>query len=134
MNNSIDYEISSEMIKRYNLSGPRYTSYPTVPVWNEGDFYDDYTNRLRREGESNNQITLYIHIPFCKQLCTYCGCNKYITNNHDLVEKYLSASFLLTSLTLPSILTCFPICGHQKTAATFLFFFNSLDFLLLRFV
>ena len=79
------------MIQRYNRPGPRYTSYPTVPVWKEGEFADDYAASLHKEGQNEQPLSLYVHIPFCQQLCTFCGCNKYITNNQNIVEKYLTA-------------------------------------------
>ncbi len=91
MQRSIKIKVTAEMIKRYNRPGPRYTSYPTVPVWKEGNFSNDYERALLREGESKMPISLYVHIPFCQQLCTFCGCNKYITNNQIIVEKYLNA-------------------------------------------
>lgn len=85
-----DYaDVTPEIIKRYNCSGPRYTSYPTVPVWNTGDESSNYDSYLEREGQRNKELSLYIHIPFCKQLCTFCGCNKFITNNQSMVEHYL---------------------------------------------
>ena len=64
MNNQKNFIISSELIKRYNRPGPRYTSYPTVPVWEEGYFANDFSESLKREGENNRNISLYIHIPF----------------------------------------------------------------------
>ena len=91
MTDLINLGVTSELIKKYNRPGPRYTSYPTVPVWNEGDFSLNYSNCLREEGQKNRPISMYIHIPFCKKLCTFCGCNKFITNNQHLVEKYLIA-------------------------------------------
>ena len=91
MPHSVKLEITPEMIKRYNRPGPRYTSYPTVPVWKDGKFTRDYTKSLQKEGQNEQPISLYVHIPFCRQLCTFCGCNKIITKNQNLVEKYLTA-------------------------------------------
>ncbi|MCK5900754.1 hypothetical protein KAH02_08125 [bacterium] len=83
--------VTPEIIQRYNRPGPRYTSYPTVPVWSEGYFSEDYAACLQKEGLNEQPISLYLHIPFCRQLCTFCGCNKYITNNQEIVERYLDA-------------------------------------------
>ncbi|MBF0280042.1 MAG: oxygen-independent coproporphyrinogen III oxidase [SAR324 cluster bacterium] len=85
-----DYsEVTVEMINHYNRPGPRYTSYPTVPTWESGAFQNDYADFLKREGERDMPLSLYVHIPFCSRLCTYCGCNQFITRNNDLVENYL---------------------------------------------
>lgn len=87
-----DYtEVSPEIIHRYNRSGPRYTSYPTVPIWDNGQFSEDYTQFLAKEGESDSPISLYLHIPFCSRLCTFCGCHRFITKKSDIVEDYLDA-------------------------------------------
>ncbi|MDP6656076.1 MAG: oxygen-independent coproporphyrinogen III oxidase [SAR324 cluster bacterium] len=91
MQHSVKFEVTPEMIQRYNRPGPRYTSYPTVPIWKEGEFANDYTASLHKEGQNEQPLSLYVHIPFCQQLCTFCGCNKYITNNSNIVEKYLTA-------------------------------------------
>ena len=91
MQHSVKLDVTPEMIQRYNRPGPRYTSYPTVPVWKEGEFANDYTASLHKEGQNEQPLSLYVHIPFCQQLCTFCGCNKYITNNSNIVEKYLTA-------------------------------------------
>ena len=97
---TVPLDVTPEMIKRYNHPGPRYTSYPTVPVWKEGKFAKDYAKCLIEEGKSERPISLYVHIPFCHQLCTFCGCNKFITNNQKIVEQYLNAlNMEITGLT-----------------------------------
>jgi len=88
---SAELEITLEMIHRYNRPGPRYTSYPTVPTWGKGEFSGDYATCLKKEGQNVQPISLYVHIPFCRQLCTFCGCNKFITNNQEIVERYLTS-------------------------------------------
>lgn len=80
--------------EKYNRPVPRYTSYPTIPFWNnapdlsrwEASVKEQFANRCTGEG-----ISLYIHLPFCESLCTYCGCNKKITTNHKVEEPYISA-------------------------------------------
>ena len=82
-------QISAKMVHRYNRPGPRYTSYPTVPHWGQGLFDEDYVEYLQEEGAKEAPLSLYIHIPFCSRLCTFCGCNRFITQDDDLVENYL---------------------------------------------
>ena len=83
------------LVQKYNIPGPRYTSYPTVPYWNEELFH--VTNwkatLLKSFNESNDSegISLYIHLPFCESLCTFCGCNKRITKRHEVEEPYIKA-------------------------------------------
>jgi len=83
------------LTQKYNVPGPRYTSYPTVPYWNEADFTTDkWVTTLRQsfsESNSKNGISLYIHLPFCESMCTFCGCNKRITKNHSVEDKYIQA-------------------------------------------
>lgn len=83
------------LIQKYNVAAPRYTSYPTVPYWDENNFNLDSWKSLLKTSfqESNDQdgISIYIHLPFCEKLCTYCGCNKYITINHSVEEPYMQA-------------------------------------------
>lgn len=85
----------AELIKKYNVPVPRYTSYPTVPMWN---YKDDHLERwkavVRRTFKESNRakgISLYIHLPFCESLCTYCGCTQMITKNHRVEDTYLNA-------------------------------------------
>lgn len=81
------------LIQKYNIAGPRYTSYPTVPYWNKkGISIEDWksTNKLAfDESNSAEGITVYIHLPFCENLCTFCGCHKRITKQHSVEEPYL---------------------------------------------
>ncbi len=82
-----------ELVDKYNVQGPRYTSYPTVPYWDEKNFsVDIYLNTLEKTfSESNNKegISIYVHLPFCESLCTFCGCNKRITKNHGVEAPYI---------------------------------------------
>lgn len=82
----------SSLINKYNVSGPRYTSYPTVPYWDESSFTCElYLHTLKNTFESSNLqgISLYIHLPFCESLCTFCACHKHITKRHEVEEEYI---------------------------------------------
>lgn len=83
------------LVDKYNVPIPRYTSYPTVPYWKDGmNNHTDWTQQIHRAiaaGKTTEGISLYIHLPFCEQLCTYCGCNKRITKNHAVEEIYIEA-------------------------------------------
>lgn len=87
--------MKTSLIQKYNVPGPRYTSYPTVPYWDEDDFTNqNWIETLKKSfSESNTQegISLYIHLPFCESLCTFCGCNKRITKNHSVENPYIEA-------------------------------------------
>jgi oxygen-independent coproporphyrinogen-3 oxidase len=91
-------EISAELIDKYNVAAPRYTSYPTVPYWDKTPFNNEkwIQSVLFSFNESNAKdgISLYIHLPFCESLCTYCGCNTRITKNHGVEEPYIKAVLL----------------------------------------
>ena len=87
--------MSLSLIQKYNVPGPRYTSYPTVPYWEEDlfsveqwkeTFIDSFSESNASEG-----ISLYIHLPFCESMCTFCGCNKRITKNHEVENPYIEA-------------------------------------------
>ena len=84
--------IDVELLKKYNKSGPRYTSYPTAPHFHTG--FDDTQYRdavLRSCLESpDGNISLYFHFPFCKSLCYFCACNVIVTHNESRIDRYLS--------------------------------------------
>ncbi len=86
-------ESMNSLIQKYNIPGPRYTSYPTVPYW------DNYTFSKEKwiatfkqsfiESNSTEGISLYIHLPFCESLCTFCACHKHITKRHEMEDPYI---------------------------------------------
>ena len=85
--------MGTNLVSKYNVAGPRYTSYPTVPYWDNNSFSLKSWKQglLQSFSESNSEqgISLYIHLPFCESLCTFCGCNKRITKNHKVETPYL---------------------------------------------
>ncbi|MCO4294020.1 oxygen-independent coproporphyrinogen III oxidase [Solitalea sp. MAHUQ-68] len=87
--------MNHQLIQKYNVPGPRYTSYPTVPYWDELQFTaEDWklsVNQAFKQSNSTEGISLYIHLPFCESLCTFCGCNKRITTNHTVESPYINA-------------------------------------------
>jgi oxygen-independent coproporphyrinogen III oxidase len=84
---------SEDLIRRYDVSGPRYTSYPTADRFVEAFSETEYKQALilRKSGLASQKLplSLYVHIPFCESLCYYCACNKIITKRHDRAAKYL---------------------------------------------
>ena len=87
--------MSSSLIEKYNVPGPRYTSYPTVPYWNTDTFSSKLWKSSVKQSfdESNTEegISIYIHLPFCESLCTFCGCHKRITKQHDVESPYINS-------------------------------------------
>jgi oxygen-independent coproporphyrinogen III oxidase len=84
--------VSPELLRRFDVPGPRYTSYPTADRFVEAFGADDYIQALkqRRSGIAMAMpLSLYVHIPFCESLCYYCACNKIITKHHSRAEEYL---------------------------------------------
>ena len=87
--------MKTSLIQKYNVPGPRYTSYPTVPYWDESEFTNEiWLQTLKKSFQESNDkegISLYIPLPFCESLCTFCGCNKRITKNHEVENPYIEA-------------------------------------------
>lgn len=86
--------MNSELIKKYNVAAPRYTSYPTVPYWDTTEWNEEiWLDSIRKvyDESSEDGISMYVHLPFCESLCTYCGCNTRITRNHAVEVPYIKA-------------------------------------------
>lgn len=85
----------NSLIDKYNIPGPRYTSYPTVPYWDESTFspekWKESVVRSFHESNSGEGISIYIHLPFCEALCTFCACHKRITKQHSVEIPYLES-------------------------------------------
>ncbi|MDE2479963.1 MAG: oxygen-independent coproporphyrinogen III oxidase [Betaproteobacteria bacterium] len=84
---SINLDFQPELIRRFDVSGPRYTSYPPADRFRADFPVADYERALAERG--NAPLSLYVHIPFCETLCYYCGCNKIPTRNHSRSAPYL---------------------------------------------
>lgn len=98
MSDAIDITIQGERVRlpldvldRYNVHGPRYTSYPTAPEWNDDFGPDDFRRACEKaeQQESKAPVSLYFHIPFCEHLCWFCGCNVIINKNKAVSNPYL---------------------------------------------
>ncbi len=81
---------NSDVIRRYDLSGPRYTSYPTAPQFQENFSEAEVIAAISRSNASGRPLSLYFHIPFCDTVCYYCGCNKVVTANKQRARPYLN--------------------------------------------
>ena len=83
--------LTPEMLQKYDVPGPRYTSYPTADRFVDAFGVEDYQQALdkRRIGGMALPLSIYVHVPFCESLCFYCACNKIITKRHERAAEYL---------------------------------------------
>lgn len=81
----------NDLLQKYNVASPRYTSYPTVPYWeNTEHSLENWQNSLKNAfWTSGREVSIYVHLPYCESLCTYCGCTTRITTNHSVEEPYI---------------------------------------------
>src|SRR5215471_8982614 len=84
---------TSELLEKYDVSGPRYTSYPTILHWDDNptinQWLESVKDNLDKAERSHGGAAIYVHIPFCRSLCTYCGCNSRITANPRAGSSYV---------------------------------------------
>ncbi|MEW6125655.1 MAG: oxygen-independent coproporphyrinogen III oxidase [Acidobacteriota bacterium] len=85
--------LSPETLIKYDQPGPRYTSYPTAPEWDDNFNAGDYRQVLKQANEKPQPtpLSLYFHLPFCESLCLYCGCNVVINKNHEVAVPYIES-------------------------------------------
>ncbi|RKZ13071.1 oxygen-independent coproporphyrinogen III oxidase [bacterium] len=82
--------ISAEFVEKYNQPGPRYTSYPTVPAWKQEFGEVEYRAALEElAGRPDDELAVYLHVPFCAKACHYCGCNMLVTHDKDHITQYM---------------------------------------------
>jgi len=82
--------IPAEFVEKYNQPGPRYTSYPTVPAWDQEFGENEYREALTElAGRPADELAIYLHLPFCAKACHYCGCNMLVTRDKGAVHTYL---------------------------------------------
>ncbi len=83
-------KVPHSLLEKHNKPGPRYTSYPTVPAWTTSFGEEDYRTALEElAGQRENELSVYLHLPFCAKHCHYCGCNSVISGEKDAVNRYL---------------------------------------------
>ena len=85
----IEIPFDADLIRRYDTSGPRYTSYPTALQFHDGFGEDDYRKAAARSNAAGGPLSLYVHIPFCDTVCYYCACNKVVTKDRGKARPYL---------------------------------------------
>ena len=84
-------QISDDTLEKYNRPGPRYTSYPTAPVWKDDFGPDDLESYYARAEKAATPLSLYMHLPFCESLCLFCACNVSIQKDKNVAIPYLDA-------------------------------------------
>lgn len=81
----------TDLFKKYDIPAPRYTSYPTVPYWSDNPTTEQWLAELKTAfALSETTWSMYLHVPFCETLCTFCGCNTSITKDHNREEPYVN--------------------------------------------
>jgi oxygen-independent coproporphyrinogen-3 oxidase len=85
-----ELSVSEEFVERYNRPGPRYTSYPTAPVWNDSFGPRDFEAAIDLADKNASPVSLYMHLPFCESLCLFCACNVIIQKDKSVTAPYLS--------------------------------------------
>ena len=97
--------IDKETILKYDVSGPRYTSYPTVPAWGETVGAENFAKNLQAV-TGKEPLSLYLHLPFCEQLCHFCGCMQIITKDHSRSKNYVDVLLSEIDLVVSHLKNC----------------------------
>jgi oxygen-independent coproporphyrinogen-3 oxidase len=106
------------LLLKYSGAGPRYTSYPTAPVWSEAYGREDYARDLRALGAAREPISVYVHVPFCRALCHFCACNRTITRDGALPERYLSSVEREVAAVREAVGAALPVPQHHWGGGT----------------
>ena len=85
-----ELSVGEEFVTRYNRPGPRYTSYPTAPVWSDAYGPGDFEAAMQAAEKKRSPVSLYMHLPFCESLCLFCACNVIIRKDKGVTPPYLS--------------------------------------------
>jgi oxygen-independent coproporphyrinogen-3 oxidase len=114
------FEIDLKKFKKYDKPGPRYTSYPTAPQFNEGFTHEDYLNEIVKTnyGKDLPDLSLYFHLPYCDTLCYFCGCNMIITRNRDRIIEYIKYLKKEIDITRTYLLTDRKVVQHHWGGGT----------------
>jgi oxygen-independent coproporphyrinogen-3 oxidase len=85
-----ELSVNEEFVSRYNRPGPRYTSYPTAPVWTDAFGPNDFEAAMAEANANRSPVSLYMHLPFCESLCLFCACNVVIQKDKSVTPPYLN--------------------------------------------
>ena len=107
-----------DLLNRYDKPGPRYTSYPTAPVWNDQFTAEDYRERLRAAGQRSEPMSLYTHIPYCNALCLFCGCSMVVTQRHEKEQPYVDRVLHEAAMVHEAMGSTRPIVQHHWGGGT----------------
>src|SRR6266481_5939543 len=81
--------VDLDLVKKYNVAGPRYTSYPPATKFTDAVTWDQLSTKIEDNNRTPRDLSVYFHIPFCETLCWFCGCTTVITLNHDKGSDYI---------------------------------------------
>src|SRR5664279_2310873 len=82
--------VNLDLVKKYNVAGPRYTSYPPATKFTDSISWEQLSAKIEENNRTPRDLSVYFHIPFCEMLCWFCGCTSIITLNHDQGRDYVA--------------------------------------------